>query len=403
MQEQNHSFSPNWGTIIPLIGGMTLGNQMAAGKEPDFLISYPDFNGNDSHAWNWFGTQNKIKIDSTQNKLPDDFLSKLPERIDFISTVPPCAGLSTLSAANGDPNSPINEWMIKSASLAMDLKPKVIMGENAPTLFSDVGVDFLERLKKLAFSRGYSLSLVKTDSRLHGLPQRRMRTFYFIWDSERAPILNWYNRERPTLAEYLNQIPPDTGYTEVFPNNKNLEDVSLWKWREYAIKTFPNFIEVPSTIISTIKSNLLNECMNFLEELGDIRAKERVARVKKSLDMGKNFRTSDVIRFGRNSIDYMNAVQGTILTNTVHPTERRWLNVREYMHMMGLPHDFRMQNQKWNHICQNVPTNTARDWTYEVIKFCKGELELSQWKFLKQDNIKQKIVEKSEPFAKKLF
>ena len=71
-----------------------------------------------------------------------------------------------------------------------------------------------------------------------------------------------------------------------------------------------------------------------------------------------------------------------------HPEEQRFLTLREYMHLMGLPHDFQLLSAgQWNHIAQNVPTATARDWTLEVIKYIKGELPLSGEKLLKQNNL----------------
>ena len=53
--------------------------------------------------------------------------------------------------------------------------------------------------------------------------------------------------------------------------------------------------------------------------------------------------------------------------------------------------------RNWNHICQNVPVNTAADWAREVVKFCRGELEMSPFSFLKQDNVSQRIVQKEDP------
>ena len=45
----------------------------------------------------------------------------------------------------------------------------------------------------------------------------------------------------------------------------------------------------------------------------------------------------------------------------------RYLNVREMMHLMGLPHDFTIDAARnINHIAQNVPTCTARDYAEQV-------------------------------------
>lgn len=43
-------------------------------------------------------------------------------------------------------------------------------------------------------------------------------------------------------------------------------------------------------------------------------------------------------------------------------------------------------------IFQNVPTCTARDMATEVTKFIRGELPLTEFSFLKQDNINQTTV-----------
>ena len=44
-----------------------------------------------------------------------------------------------------------------------------------------------------------------------------------------------------------------------------------------------------------------------------------------------------------------------------------------------MPHDFELDHVKnINHVCQTVPVNMARDWADKVVKFCRGELELSE-------------------------
>ena len=72
--------------------------------------------------------------------------------------------------------------------------------------------------------------------------------------------------------------------------------------------------------------------------------------------------------------------------------------MRELLHLMGMPHDYEIDSMKSvNHICQNVPVNTAQDWAEEVVRFCRGEAEMSSYTYLKQDNITQSIVENFPP------
>jgi len=77
--------------------------------------------------------------------------------------------------------------------------------------------------------------------------------------------------------------------------------------------------------------------------------------------------------------------------------ENRYLNVREMLHLMGMPHDFEITSPKEvNHIAQNVPVRTAQDMADEVKKFCQGEAKMTHYKFMKQDNTVQKIIEADE-------
>ena len=91
--------------------------------------------------------------------------------------------------------------------------------------------------------------------------------------------------------------------------------------------------------------------------------------------------------------DCTNAIVGRTLQMIMHPEEPRGMSHREIMHLMGLPYDFNLQTKRLNDVAQNVPTCTARDMTYEVIKYLNGELESSNFKNYKQDNIKNQLGE----------
>ena len=43
-----------YGTIVPLIGGMSVANKTITGSDPSFFLSYPGFESNDAHAVNHF-------------------------------------------------------------------------------------------------------------------------------------------------------------------------------------------------------------------------------------------------------------------------------------------------------------------------------------------------------------
>ena len=94
--------------------------------------------------------------------------------------------------------------------------------------------------------------------------------------------------------------------------------------------------------------------------------------------------------------DKVNAMVGRTITSTLHPSKERYLNVREVMHLMGMPHDFEFSPSEpgatLNMLAQNVPSYTAADMAAEVVKFLRGELEMSEQVFLMQNNFKQKMI-----------
>jgi hypothetical protein len=73
-----------------------------------------------------------------------------------------------------------------------------------------------------------------------------------------------------------------------------------------------------------------------------------------------------------------------------HPDEDRFLTIRECLSIMKLPNDFILQGglKNLNHICQNVPVNTAMDMAEHVLKYVDGRLDNSMidTDYLVQDN-----------------
>jgi site-specific DNA-cytosine methylase len=89
--------------------------------------------------------------------------------------------------------------------------------------------------------------------------------------------------------------------------------------------------------------------------------------------------------------NYSAAMTGKNVQLTLHPTEMRYLTWRETMSMMGLPQDFKVTTKNIAHITQNVPVCTAKDMTEQAIKFINGQLKMTDFKYIKQDNTHQRI------------
>ena len=189
--------------MVPLSGGSAIGCFISTGVLPQFHLSYKPFASNEQHLQRYWP------------EVPLHYLDKDPvvdfRGVDYINSVCPCAGLSMRNdSTTMVNNSTANKWMLDSSIYVLSrVRPKVLWGENAPGLFSNNGAGLVQKLREIGQQFGYSFSLMKTSTELHGIPQRRVRTFYFFWNTPTVPMLNYQKRERRDLLSYLNEIPQD--------------------------------------------------------------------------------------------------------------------------------------------------------------------------------------------------
>lgn len=381
--------SVNWATMIPLIGGSAIGCSIATKNKPLYHLSYSAFDSNEKHLTEYWPEVPRIILDEG---------GKVPvSPIDFVNSVCPCAGLSQLNTSRSkEVRDSKNKWMFESAEVVLGkVKPKVFFGENAPGLFTNSGKYVRDELKELAKKHGYSFSLYKTNTILHGIPQRRIRTFYFFWNSSTPPILSFYKRESPTFADYLSDIPKNASWQNEF--NIDGKVTEAYRTYDFLLKYYGvnhrNFVEnhdgtaIHSVYSYLAENNLLSECIAWMyKNYPDSRELPRLYSIREKINKGGRFMDSSPGFYYKRT----NAIVGRTLTHLMHPVENRGMSIRELMHMMGLPHDFNIDHKKsLNHLAQNVPTCTSKDMTLEILKFLKNELEYSNTEFLMQDNCKE--------------
>src|SRR6056300_709621 len=182
-----------YASIVPLIGGETIAMEMAFEKRPEYILSYPAFASNDQHIIKHYNKEVPYHVlEGTDND------KKYPS-VDVVNTVCPCAGLSSLSpSANSE--SAMNDWMSTTANYVLGkIQPKVFWGENAPRLASKMGEPVVAKLREIGKQYGYTFSIYKTKSLLHGLSQVRDRTFYFFWKADRVPLFEYILREHEKI------------------------------------------------------------------------------------------------------------------------------------------------------------------------------------------------------------
>ena len=247
---------------------------------------------------------------------------------------------------------------------------KVYWGENAPALYQGAE-ELVERLVEIGKQNGYSFSMVKTDSQLHGLPQRRVRTFYFFWLSPTVPMLSWYSTEAPRLVDYLDQIPKWASLQDVFVHEGQASERYLpYKFilqkegmthgefvsKKYGKGTVAKYLE---------KNDLIQECIEWLElhhpkDTFTIPIPGRPSKNRTHIDVLQHMQRKLNMGLGYwdDSIKFMGEAFTAVISKNiafaVHPTKDRFFSIRELLHLMGMPHDFELENPRRNinHLCQ---------------------------------------------------
>ena len=230
----------NYASIVPLIGGETLAMENIFGKRPEYILTFEGFQANEMHLLNHYN-----------NEVPYLNLSEgasYTEKVNVINTVCPCAGLSSLSPSAAS-NNPMNDWMYKSAEYVLsECKPDVFWGENAPRLASKMGEPVVRRLRKIGEENGYTFSIYKTKSILHGLSQVRDRTFYFFWKGDKVPLFDYIHKPNINIADDIRsaKLDPNDPMSSILCNEDKPSDNPYYKYVSvsYTHLTLPTILLV---------------------------------------------------------------------------------------------------------------------------------------------------------------
>lgn len=383
-------------SIVPLIGGETIGSEQAYGERPTHFMSYEAFAANDSHVRNHYPDVPYYVLD--KGEVPT-------ERADVVSSVCPCAGLSMMSMGYGDDN-PNNEWMKKTARYILgDYKPKVFWGENAPGFAGKIGKNVREELRQVGRDNGYTMSVYRTRSLLHGIPQVRERSFYFFWKDTKVPLLGYYNKPYTPIETLLTSIKSNF-QTEVICN-KTPSHNPYYRYVLEVIEGGITHVEFAAKIDGASARN--NDVFGYIERMGHNykqvakwfsengleKEVEKAERKYEKLKAGGSIMRRGVIV----PKDYIGAFVGHYPLMLAHPEQDRFINYREAMTIMGLPDDFELVNaspRNVNHICQNVPVQTARDMATEVKKYLENKQIMVDTDYIVQYNgtMKEEYVSK---------
>lgn len=388
----------NYASIVPLIGGETFGMQEVFGQKPDYILSYSDFEANDRQLLNYYN-----------NAVPYYKLDQggtAPHQVDVVNTVCPCAGLSSLSTTSSSNNS-TNDWMIKSAEYILEeVQPTVFWGENAPRLAGKMGIPIVNKLRKIGKDNGYTMTLYKTKSLLHGLSQVRDRCFYFFWKGNHIPEFAFYKNLLRDRIEDTIRASATNRHDEMYelqPKTSKPSDDPYYKYvleeMEGGIthQEFFKRIEKTITPLDYIEQNGIkyDKVAKWMKENNYEKHATKCQRMYEKLEAGGNImrKTTTIAK------DYIGAFVGNMATDLTHPDADRYINIREALDIMKMPKDFHLQGgiKNINMICQNVPVTTAKDMASNVSAYLDGRLTTYESDFAIQDNKTAKFWKESEP------
>jgi len=430
--------------IIPLVGGMTIANIKATNTLPTAIFSFTNFERNEKYLKKYFSDKNydipyyiiPAKKEEYDNFFKE-FLDKNPkffENTDFVSTVCPCSGLSMLNVSSGDysrgSNAPQNEWIYKTIDIALNyIRPKVLWGENAPLLFNIKKENIGLKLNELAEKYGYRFLIIKTNTELHGIPQRRVRTFYFFF-KDYIPLYNIpHSTNKQNLREFLSTISKDATFNDILCNGMKLNEYenffkNLPFWKYFIEENGDKYshilerIKDRKKIYSPLNEDIIideDTILNYREyvlnniekqENPDIKIQwKRVLKfldrlIKKSNAGTGNFKIVGIFTIHHpmysKDLIYPAVITKNLLLTHIYP-ENRLLTIREGAKLMGLPDDYdfgdKFKVEILHAISQNVPVNTAQDMTKFVIDYCENKLERLNSQFVLYDNIFNKLEE----------
>jgi site-specific DNA-cytosine methylase len=383
-------------SIIPLIGGEVLGSEKAFGSRPDYILSYDAFHENETHLLNYWNHEVPYYI--------LDEGDRHPHSVDVVSSVCPCAGLSQFSMHFGEDNKN-NRWLIETAKYVLgEIKPLVFWGENAPAFPGKIGEPIRNQMIAIGKEHGYTFSMYKTKSLLHGVPQTRARTFYFFWKGDRVPVFNYYNRQYQSIEDLILSVEnrPDDPMSEVINSRHKPSEDPYYRYileeihggishREYFesidvdAPSTPNCLDVYS-IIESHKHDY-SRVSKWMEKNGYERQAQRCIRMYDKLESGGNImRRGTILPKG-----HIGSFVGHYPTVLTHPVEDRYVTYREGLSIMGMPTDFQLLKPKanYNHICQNVPVQTATDMATEVKASLEGKRDWIDAQITIQHNTNQ--------------
>jgi len=230
---------------------------------------------------------------------------------------------------------------------------------------------------------------------LHGVPQIRERSFYFFWKGTQTPLLHYFNRPYTPIEEVIRNVKSNFQHEPI--NKKKPSENPYYKYILEAIHGGRTHVQHSHEIdpssargndsFSYIEKSGHNykQVAEWMEANGFSEEVEKCLYKYNKLEEGGSIMRRGVIV----PKDRIGAFVGHYPIMLTHPDEDRFITYREAMTIMGLPENFELVNaspKNANHICQNVPVQTATDMATEVLAVLNGQRKMVDTDYILQYN-----------------
>jgi len=217
----------------------------------------------------------------------------------------------------------------------------------------------------------YNLTLLKLSSLQRGLPQKRVRCYFVATKDGYYPDIEIEKSEPEGLSQFLEGL--DTfEHSDEFATSKKLEDNVYLKFGKQHYGSITKIRKRVKEIIASrnksgmtiaeliIHDDLFDKAIRFMKQqpVGFHKEAIRLNRWRNKILDGKGIMEETPLFVINQSV----TLTMKRLHTMVHPKYNRYLNIRECMHLMGIPDEFVLADvpAKYRHITQNVPVTTAK-------------------------------------------
>jgi site-specific DNA-cytosine methylase len=244
------------------------------------------------------------------------------------------------------------------------------------------------------------MSLFLTKNILHGVPQFRKRTFYFFWRKdvfgEKTPVFQTYSRPHTRIEDIITSAAKSNFQQEPINKKTPSKDDPYYRYLLEVVhggishREYFNLLETNNVRGNDVES-LVEQSGHDYKRVGDWMQENGYEKEVPKCERKFNKLAAGGNIMRRGTIvpkDYIGAFVGHYPTVLTHPYEDRYITYREAMTIMGLPMDYELLNpeKSANHICQNVPFQTAKDMATEIKAVFEGQRTMIDTDFLYQNN-----------------